>query len=112
MEFRKHSNSNDDARGPSEITIKNVPRLSTTSKDSSNINSVLSDPYKLRIGSEVPFNRDNSSDRDRFFSRSTGILDYVMTKNQEPVYRGFSEINHLDQQQNEADLNKQAEIDA
>ena len=112
MEFPKHSNSNANARGPSETTITTMPRLSTTSKDSNNINSILSDPYKVRMGSEIPLNRNNSSDRDRFFSRSTGLLDYVMPKNQEPFYRGFSEINHLDQQQNEADLNKKAEIDA
>lgn len=75
------NNSNDDARGPTEITMKSMPRLSTTSKDSSNINSVISDPYKVRMGSEAPFSRNNSSDRDRFLSRSTGILDYVNNKN-------------------------------
>jgi hypothetical protein len=81
MEFPKLSNSNDDARGPTETSIKYMPRLSTTSKDSNNINSLLSDPYKVRMGSEIPYSHNNSSERDRFFSRSTGILDYVMTKN-------------------------------
>ena len=62
MEFSTLSNSQN-VRGPSEATIKSMPRLSTASKESKNTYSLVSDPYKVRLGSEATYDRNNSSDR-------------------------------------------------